>query len=342
MTVDMNNVLRFGINSSDKIENSLRKNTSNSVSYNRSTLNKSIAEFATNKFSLGKNISSSGYLKSSYSNYKYLTENNSSKKSLFIIALVLFFLSLLLAAYTRDNKYFPSILNSFYLRTIQPLTTYSVELIRTITEPFRQHLVLVEVKKENTFLKNHIAALRTKVQFLEELQIENANLKDLFNEKSEIKIKTKLARVVSRGSIGWSHNVIINKGSDQGVKIESAVINQDGLIGFVASTTSTTSSVLLLSDPRSAVDVRMQKSRQQGIAFGTGLTSLDLKFLPTDTNALKGELVVTSGKDGIYPAGLIVGKINNIRPTESLFTKVEVAPMVDFSRLEQVLICSVE
>jgi rod shape-determining protein MreC len=136
--------------------------------------------------------------------------------------------------------------------------------------------------------------------------------------------------------------ITVNRGSSDGIASGMAVIHPQGVVGQVVAVSSKTARVLLVSDHASGVDVVTQDSRARGIVEGGGERICELKFIPKDARLMEGEAVLTSGMDGVYPKGLLVGTVERIGSASvSLFKTVELRPAVDLSRIEEVLIVSV-
>jgi rod shape-determining protein MreC len=118
-----------------------------------------------------------------------------------------------------------------------------------------------------------------------------------------------------------------------------AVIHPQGVVGQVVSVTSHSAKVILVSDHASGVDVLMATSRARGVVEGAGEQVCELKFVTKDVSVRVGEQVITSGMDGVYPKGLVVGQVAQIgNSSAGLFQPVEIKPAVEFARLEEVLL----
>jgi rod shape-determining protein MreC len=117
------------------------------------------------------------------------------------------------------------------------------------------------------------------------------------------------------------------------------VVTEAGIVGHIIHSTATTSKVLLITDSRSAVDSLFQNTRVPGVSTGTGEGLCKIKFVPIDAELKVGDRVISSGLGGIFPKGWMVGTVVGIvKRKQELFQDVIVAPNVDFSRLEDVLV----
>lgn len=197
-----------------------------------------------------------------------------------------------------------------------------------------------------TLREKHVNSLRDR---LEKLQYENSRLPELARENQRLRELLTLsnreqryltsARVVSRGSDPWARVFVLDKGSAHSVKKNMAVITAKGLLGKVRQVRRNHSTVLLLSDARFRAAVRLEGSRAEGIYSGTGSHEGTLQYMGKRARAAKGEKVLTSGLDDLFPPGIAVGRISGVSASgSSLFLDVQVTPFVDTSEVEEVVI----
>jgi rod shape-determining protein MreC len=133
--------------------------------------------------------------------------------------------------------------------------------------------------------------------------------------------------------------MIINKGARDGIHPEMGVITDAGVVGRVVRVNPTTAIVLLLSDPNVAITGMIQKTRDEGIIQGTPQGNIHMKYLPPLSPVHPGDPVVTSGLTGDFPRGLQIGRIQQVTKADTdLFQLGEIDPIVDFSKLEGVLV----
>jgi len=146
---------------------------------------------------------------------------------------------------------------------------------------------------------------------LDQLERENLRLRGLL-ELPAAQGRRLQAAVISREPGGWWQQLVLGKGSLQGIGAGDAVVAPGGLIGLVASTTPTTSTVLLLSDPRSRVGVWVGRSRNHGLLSGIGTARPLLRFLEKDPDVRPGDVIFTSPASTLVPPNLPVGVIQRI------------------------------
>ena len=134
--------------------------------------------------------------------------------------------------------------------------------------------------------------------------------------------------------------VTIDRGEDQGVQRMMPVVVAHGIVGRVHSVSGSTADVLLLSDRNSSVAVRLERSRARANVRGTGSPDVArLEYALRSDDMQEGDLLVTSGTDGVFPRGLPVGRIANLKRTgQGLYQRADVAPSVDVTKLEEVLV----
>jgi rod shape-determining protein MreC len=153
--------------------------------------------------------------------------------------------------------------------------------------------------------------------------------------------KSIVARVIGRDA-GRSQTVTIDKGRSHGIRMDTAVITADGVVGRVILTSNFFSIVQLIVDSQSAVGVMLESNRRQGIVKGTGNRDLDLDYIDDDNDIKQGDKFLTSGQDRVYPKGIPVGLISSISETRRGYIKtVQIRPTADLGRLEEVL-CIIE
>jgi len=176
---------------------------------------------------------------------------------------------------------------------------------------------------------------------------EAERLRGLLELRQSLPFETIVAEVVTRDNVPWYRTLLINKGKDDGVKLEAPVISPTGVVGRVIERGPHAAKVQLLLDQQSGVGVLIERSRVSGVVSGQvgfadqSPTDLAMRYVPELSDIAVGDVVVTSGIDRIYPKGLVVGRVRFVGPGSGLFKEVLVAPSARFSALEEVLILQV-
>jgi rod shape-determining protein MreC len=224
--------------------------------------------------------------------------------------------------------------------TLQPLQWIArvpenavVQLSRTFTE----HATLLN---EMDRLRVQNLLLNQQIQQLLRLDNENSRLKMLLGVSSQIhRGKLLVGIVIDHAPTPYRHILTLNKGSSDGVKEGQAVIDAQGLMGQVLSTTFNQCQVLLITDLAAQTPVRVQRSGVRGIIQGDGNNGLLLKFIATTQDVRVDDLIETSGLDGQYPSGLQVGRARQVtNQSGSLFWHIAVNPVATPMTSHEVLI----
>lgn len=205
----------------------------------------------------------------------------------------------------------------------------------SVKEPFRKIMLRDE---ENRKLSGEIERLLLEQQSYREIFLENQRLRDILSLKERDKRYIATARIISRGPDNWSNTLIIDKGRQDGLAKDMSVITPKGLVGKITLATDKQAYVLLLNDINFSVSVKFQETRKEGILSGTGSDCI-LKYIPQEEAVKKGEALVTSGLDGLFPFELPVGYISKIsKKGTGIFQDIEIKPFQDLTKLDEVII----
>jgi len=195
------------------------------------------------------------------------------------------------------------------------------------------------VRQENDALRLENMQLRAAVQALGEARAENERLRQLLSYTEKVPGAEIPARVVGVNPVAKLLSVRISSGENQGVSQGMSVVTPDGIVGQVIRTTGGYADVALVTDPQSRVGIRVQRSRARGTAAGAGRGPLKLENMLRTEDVEDGDLIITSGTDGVYPPGLVVGRVANLEKKEhGMFQGADILPAVDVTRLEEVLV----
>jgi rod shape-determining protein MreC len=202
----------------------------------------------------------------------------------------------------------------------------------------RGYVFLVRAERENKRLKNELDRLRLENQITNELLSENERLRAAVGFMKLNSPASVMVQVIGRESSPSSSTITVNKGSSSGIRRDHAVITPDGVVGRVQTVLPGTARVQLLTDPGNAIAVRVQRNREEGLLEGK-LDRCALKYVSYYVDVQEGDLLITSGLDGIYPTGLPVAVVTRVRKHEaSSFQTVYADPVVRISRLEEALV----
>ncbi|TBR17703.1 rod shape-determining protein MreC [bacterium] len=192
---------------------------------------------------------------------------------------------------------------------------------------------------ENRRFRDEINLLRRKIMDTGELSVENLRLKKLLSFKQNTPYKVIAARVIGRDPSNWDSVLIIDKGSQNGIKKGFVSITFLGLAGRVLEAGETTSKIILINDPNLSISALVQRSRQEGLVMGSLGGNLVMKYLPKDSDIKVSDTVITSGFTGNYPKGLIIGTVIEVGVEFSWLTRYAlIKPVVNLANLEEVLV----
>jgi rod shape-determining protein MreC len=199
---------------------------------------------------------------------------------------------------------------------------------------------MASLRQRNAELESEVAELQSQVIQLQQEVGQTqvlAALVDFIRVRPENEYAA--AAVIGRDPSPFLHYVIINRGSNEGILRGMPVVSNQGLIGRVDAVIADAARVQLITDPASSVNVRLQNAETEASLVGSVTGDLTLEMIPQDIIVQPGDLVLTSGLGGGYPPDLIIGQVVNVRSRDfDLFQQATVQPVVDFNRLEIVLV----
>lgn len=225
------------------------------------------------------------------------------------------------------------------IEALRPVQSATARLTEGANAIVHDYFDLVNVRQENLRLKAQLAQSMSEKAKLTELEVENRHLADLLELRDAIGLEAVAANVIGSDATGLSRTLVLSQGSAEGLKPGMAVLANEGVVGKIIATSQHASRVLLVDDHNSAVDGFDERSRARGIVAGIVDDGLTMKYVDRSEDLRTGDTVVTSGLDGIFPRGLLVGKVKSVhREGPGLFLTVAIAPAVDFKGLEQVMV----
>lgn len=198
---------------------------------------------------------------------------------------------------------------------------------------------LAGFRSENERLRKRVQTLEIERQKLLEAQATNSSLKQLLDLRSHLSGTAITASIVANSATSWFQSCQLNKGSADGVRKGMAVVTPLGVVGQVVAVTPRTAKVLLLTDPNSGIDVLVQRTRARGIVSGSLENGTVLKYVKRSEDVQEGDRLITSGTDGVFPKGMMVGAVIKVLKQHiGLFQFIEVLPAVQSARVEDVLV----
>jgi rod shape-determining protein MreC len=193
---------------------------------------------------------------------------------------------------------------------------------------------------ENERLKNENSLLRSQVIQLQEQQKDNDVLYSLLKvARTRPDSSYVAAMVIGRDTNPFIRYILIDQGSDSGLRHGMPVVTAQGLVGRIDAVTANAARVQLLTDPNSAVNVRLPDSKADGMLVGSVTGDISLEMISQEIKLQPGEIILTSGLGGTYPSNILVGQVASVRKLETaLFQNASVQPVVDFASLRAVLV----
>jgi rod shape-determining protein MreC len=200
------------------------------------------------------------------------------------------------------------------------------------------YVALHQVQEENAALKQELQNLQVRLQQERAEAQRTDNLRQLLELRERAQLDTTAAEVIAGAATPDFRTVTIDKGTLEGIGADMAVISPAGVVGRIVLPSARASQVQLLIDLNAAAGALIERTRVQGVVVGVQNGMLNMKYVPGTSDVKTGDLVVTSGIDGIYPKGFVIGTIDHVERGAGEYHEIAVRPAVDFSRLEEVLI----
>ncbi len=220
-----------------------------------------------------------------------------------------------------------------------PVTTVS----SAVTNYFQSISSLRSAQSENDLLKQRIEELEVQIQNEKSLAVENERLKGLLQLQADLPYKFLPAKVIGRDASAWFDSSIINRGSLDGVKLNMPIVTNGGLVGRVTAVSPLTAQVSLITKDKSglgAVVGELGASNALGVVTGSGKREiLEMGYVPGSIEVQQGESVYTTGQDGIYPAGLKLGEVVEVRAgSATVAQQIFIQPSAKLSAMQEVAV----
>lgn len=260
---------------------------------------------------------------------------------------ILFFVGFLYLSYSASHSPSPAWYQRAVLKGVSPLAKGVRSFSGFMASVYRDYLGLRGIRLENQRLQADVTQTRNQLQALSE-ENHRLNLRLGLQENSVgVGREGRTARVVGYDPSLLRQSLLLDRGSGTGIVLDQAVVAPEGVVGRVLKVGPDTSQVLLITDLSSSVDVVDEKTRARGTLVGmkkgVGLRRerwlTRAEYVSAHDEILPGDLLLTSGMDGIFPAGIPVGRVSSVKKDENgLFWEAEVEPQVETTKLEEVLV----
>jgi rod shape-determining protein MreC len=214
----------------------------------------------------------------------------------------------------------------------------SSAMVSSVSGGWRNYVSLRDVRAENETLRQQLDEAQLQLQEQRALAERSRGLMATLGLRDRSHLQTIAAEVIGAGATTDFKTVTIDKGSADGVRNDMAVMAPGGVVGRVIVPSARAAKVQLLIDRSAAAGVLIERSRSQGVTVGAGDELLRLEYVSEVADVVVGDTVVTSGIDGIYPKGFVIGKVESVEKSGNAYKQVLVRPAVDFSSIEEVLV----
>jgi len=192
--------------------------------------------------------------------------------------------------------------------------------------------------QENDELKRRLAAADVQIQEQRALADRARGLEQLLELRNRVSVRTTGAEIIGGPATPGFRTITINKGRHDGLAADMAVIAPAGVVGRTVVVSPRSAKVQLLVDRNAGVGALIERTRAQGVVVGLGENRLQMEYVSDVADVMAGDLVVSSGIDGIYPKGFVIGQVDVIERNGGAYRRITVRPAVDFSALEEVLV----
>ena len=225
------------------------------------------------------------------------------------------------------------------LFVVSPFQDAVATTLRFLRDVWSHYFFLVSAAEENDRLKRQLSLEIQKNKQNAEIELSNERLRKLLSFQRHVTDRILAAEVIGRDPSPWFKTVIIDKGTTDGIVKGLPVVLPEGIAGQIVEVSARHSKVLLIIDPNSAVDALVQRTRFRGLIKGSSGGRCLFQYVLRKHEIRVGDIVVSSGLDGVYPKGIQIGSVSGVvRRNAGIFQEVAVTPNVDFDKLEEVLI----
>lgn len=244
---------------------------------------------------------------------------------------------LLISTQVNTNRGIP-ILEAVTFGVFAEVQRAASSAIAGMRTSWTDYVALQQVRQENEQLRQEVSQLRIGLQQERALAQRSRTLERLLDLRTQaLELETVAANIIAGGASPDFRTVTLDKGTADGLRPDMAVIAPAGVVGRIITPSARAAKVQLLIDRNAAAGALVERSRAQGVAEGTG-ADLRLNYVSGTADVQVGDTVVTSGIDGIYPKGFVIGQIQSLQRAAGGFDTIVLRPAVDFSSIEAVLV----
>lgn len=257
---------------------------------------------------------------------------------LFIVVLSLLFILMSFSSRTRYVGETRTLFERTVMTMFSPVPKAVNWIGGTASDMFHGYLDMRRAVNENLELHRKVASLTAENLKLRQSETDLRRLRSLLGYSEQLSMNTIMAQAIMLDTSGRFKSIIIDRGSADGIDVNDAIVNANGLIGRVVLTTKDMSKVQLVTDNNSSVGALLERTRRQGVLRGDGSGTAELNDVPSLADVMPGDRVLTAGIDGVYPKGIPIGVVVRAEPGQNLFKNILVKPYVDFGTIEEVIV----
>ncbi len=211
-------------------------------------------------------------------------------------------------------------------------------VVTGISGAWSGYVALRRVRAENDELRRQLDAAQLQIQQQRALVDRTHSLEGILQLQNSIELQTTAAQIIGSAASPDFRTVTIDKGTLHGLRADMAVLGPTGVVGRVVVAGPRASRVQLLVDRNAAAGATIERSRAQGVVVGAGDDRLHLEYVSEVSDVAVGDALVTSGIDGIYPKGFVIGTVDVVEKNGVAYRSISIRPAIDFSALEAVLV----
>lgn len=207
-----------------------------------------------------------------------------------------------------------------------------------VVDAWRGYVALRGAHQDNERLRTEVQQLELRLQEERALAQQAAELRRLLELKTAAPVETTAADIIGASGTSGYRAILINKGRQDGIDADMAILSPAGVVGRVAQPGLHTSKVQLLIDRTAAIGAVIERSRAQGVVVGGGEQVLQMQYVSGLADVREGDLVVSSGIDGVYPPGFVIGSVELVDRGPVSYREIRIRPAVDVTQVGQVLV----
>jgi rod shape-determining protein MreC len=261
-----------------------------------------------------------------------------SKERAALVLLPLLLLQLILLSLQIQGPSGTVLFKTWALAAQAPIIAISSRIAGSVRHAWSSYIWMVGARSENEQLRENVHRLSLLNSTYEQALQENIRLHRLLSMNESIGFRSIGAKVIARAPSFLSNVIYIDRGSEEGVRVDAPVVSGDGVIGRTVIVAGHQSQVQLITSEDASVGAMVEPTRTPGVIRGTGDNLLDLNYISNTEQIAAGDIIITSGLDGIYPKGFVIGKVVQLQKGKDVFRSIRVEPSMDLIHIEEVLV----